>query len=85
MTERRRPEPKTKTKRVQASFDEETLARIDALIPGMSAEWMKGKRAKRADVLRKLVLEGLTAEEERAAAKPPESTRQRRKKTGPKA
>jgi len=49
MTDRSRSEPRT---RVQVSFDEGTLDRIDALIPILSAEWMKGKRAKRADVLR---------------------------------
>jgi hypothetical protein len=47
------------TKHVAVRLDEETLARVDALIPAFSTPW---RRAKRSDVLRALIHAGLEAE-----------------------
>ncbi|MFT3764393.1 MAG: hypothetical protein QM820_02565 [Minicystis sp.] len=44
------------TKHVAVRLDEQTLARVDALIPALSTPWRK---AKRSDVLRALIHAGL--------------------------
>ena len=41
---------------VAVRLDEQTLARVDALIPNLSTPW---RAAKRSDVLRALILAGL--------------------------
>jgi hypothetical protein len=47
------------TKHVAVRLDEQTLARVDALIPGFSTPWHP---AKRSDVLRALIHAGLEVE-----------------------
>jgi hypothetical protein len=49
------------TKHVAVRLDEQTLVRVDALIPSLSTPWRK---AKRSDVLRALIHAGLEAETE---------------------
>jgi hypothetical protein len=44
--------------RVAVRLDAETVARVDALIPGLSTPW---HTAKRSDALRMLILAGLRA------------------------
>jgi hypothetical protein len=46
------------TKHVAVRLDEQTLVRVDALIPSLSTPWRK---AKRSDVLRALIHAGLQA------------------------
>jgi hypothetical protein len=46
------------TKHVAVRLDEQTLLRVDALIPALSTPW---RPAKRSDVLRALILAGLDA------------------------
>jgi hypothetical protein len=46
------------TKHVAVRLDEETLVRVDALIPALSTPW---RRARRSDVLRALIYAGLEA------------------------
>jgi len=67
---------------VSVYLDEETLARIDALRPSLSA----GRRtAKRSDVLRMVTLSGLTVvEEQQRAAKRPAKVPRPRKAREPK-
>jgi hypothetical protein len=48
-------------------LDLSTLGRVDAFIPAMSTPW---RAAKRSDVLRALIVEGLQVLEARHAAKP---------------
>jgi hypothetical protein len=55
---------------VAVRLDEETIARIDALVPGLSSAW---HTAKRSDALRAVILAGLDtieAQRSRAARKP---------------
>jgi hypothetical protein len=47
------------TKHVAVRLDEETLVRVDALIPALSTPW---RPAKRSDVLRALIHAGLETE-----------------------
>jgi hypothetical protein len=47
------------TKHVAVRLDEQTLARVDALIPALSTPW---RHAKRSDVLRALIHTGLEVE-----------------------
>jgi len=47
------------TKHVAVRLDEQTLARVDALIPALSTPW---RPARRSDVLRALIHAGLEAE-----------------------
>jgi hypothetical protein len=47
------------TKHVAVRLDEQTLVRVDALIPSLSTPWRK---AKRSDVLRALIHAGLEAD-----------------------
>ncbi len=47
------------TKHVAVRLDEQTLSRVDALIPSLSTPWRK---AKRSDVLRALIHAGLEAQ-----------------------
>jgi hypothetical protein len=44
------------TKHVAVRLDEQTLVRVDALIPSLSTPW---RTARRSDVLRALILAGL--------------------------
>jgi len=44
------------TQHVAVRLDDETIARVDALIPLLSTPW---RRARRSDVLRALILAGL--------------------------
>ncbi len=55
------------TKHVAVRLDEETLARVDALIPTLSTPW---HQAKRSDVLRALIHAGLEAQEHLGPAPP---------------
>lgn len=55
-------------KHVAVRLDAETLARVDALVPGLSTPW---HNAKRSDALRMLILEGLDANEARSPRKRP--------------
>jgi len=70
-------------KLVAVRLDEETMDRIEALVPSLSTDWRK---AKRADALRKLILSGLAAEEARqrstAPPAPPPGPRKARKPKG---
>jgi hypothetical protein len=50
----------TQTKHIAVRIDTETVARVDALVPGLSSAW---HRAKRSDALRYLILAGLAAVE----------------------
>ena len=59
---RRGPSP-----HISLRLDLSTLGRVDAFIPAMSTPW---RAAKRSDVLRALILEGLQVLEARHAAKP---------------
>lgn len=63
------------TRHVAVRLDAETLARVDALIPGFSTEW---REAKRSDVLRALIHAGL-AVHEREHDRPPPGARQARR------
>jgi hypothetical protein len=47
------------TKHVAVRLDEQTLVRVDALIPSLSTPW---RTARRSDVLRALILSGLEAQ-----------------------
>ena len=47
------------TKHVAVRLDEQTLARVDALIPALSTPW---RPARRSDVIRALIHAGLEAE-----------------------
>jgi hypothetical protein len=58
----------TQDKHVAVRLDTETVARVDALVPGLSSAW---HRAKRSDALRYLILEGLAAVEGKRAPSPP--------------
>jgi hypothetical protein len=49
-----------KSKHVAMRLDPETVARVDALLPGLSSAW---HTAKRSDALRYLILAGLAAVE----------------------
>jgi hypothetical protein len=62
------------SKHVAVRIDEETLAKVDALIPAFSTPW---HTAKRSDVLRALILAGL---ELQAAGGEPRKPRKPRKK-----
>jgi hypothetical protein len=64
----------TVSKHVAVRVDLDTLARIDALVPGLSSSWHK---AKRSDALRLLIVTGLDTIEARSERKPP--LRKRRK------
>jgi len=57
------------TKHVAVRLDEETLVRVDALIPSLSTPWRK---AKRSDVLRALIHAGLEAETRSTTGAPPD-------------
>ena len=59
---RREPSP-----HISLRLDRSTLGRVDAFIPAMSTPW---RAAKRSDVLRALLLEGLQVLEARNATKP---------------
>jgi len=63
------------TKHVAVRLDEQTLARVDALIPVLSTAW---RRAKRSDVLRALIHAGLAAEARGAPDWPARRRRARR-------
>jgi len=52
---------------VSFRLDLSTLGRVDGVIPAVSTPW---RAAKRSDVLRALILEGLQVLEARHAAKP---------------
>lgn len=56
----------TLAKHVAVRLDAETVARIDALLPGLSTAWFK---AKRSDALRAVILAGLDVIETRKACK----------------
>lgn len=53
---------------VTVRLDAETIARLDALIPALSTPWL---RARRADVLRRVILSGVIALEQLRGVKPP--------------
>ena len=55
------------TRHVSLRLDLSTLSRVDGLIPAVSTPW---RAAKRSDVLRAIILEGLQVLEARDAAKP---------------
>jgi hypothetical protein len=63
------------TKHVAVRLDEPTLARVDALIPGLSTPWRK---AKRSDVLRALIHAGLEAQSRSGPDWPDKPKRARR-------
>ena len=62
------------SKHVAVRIDDDTLAKIDALIPAYSTPWHS---AKRSDVLRALILAGLGLQ---AAKLPPEKPAKSRKR-----
>lgn len=69
MSEPERPEkPSAFVKHVDVRLDPDVLARLDALIPTMSTEW---RQARRSDVLRRVILSGLTVIEKQQATKTP--------------
>jgi hypothetical protein len=63
------------TKHVAVRLDEQTLARVDALIPALSTPW---RQARRSDVLRALIHGGLVTEERRVGAAPGKQRRAKR-------
>jgi hypothetical protein len=66
------------TKHVAVRLDEETLARVDALIPTLSTSW---HRAKRSDVLRALIHAGLESSARLGPAPPLSAAPRARRKT----
>jgi hypothetical protein len=64
------------TRHVAVRLDEQTLARVDALIPMLSTPW---REAKRSDVLRALIHAGLEAQMGSPAG--PDATPSPRRKT----
>lgn len=69
------------TKHVAVRLDEETLARVDALIPTLSTSW---HRAKRSDVLRALIHAGLESSAHLGPAPPLSAAPRPRRKTAAK-
>lgn len=63
------------TQHVAVRLDEETITRVDSLIPVLSMPWRK---ARRSDVLRALIVVGLE-EHAKTGSLPPEPPRQRDK------
>lgn len=59
------PKAKPEHEHVSVRLSAEIIARIDALCPGLSTEWLK---AKRSDALRKVILSGLDVVERQRAA-----------------
>jgi hypothetical protein len=55
-----------KTKHIAVRLNSDTVARVDALVPGLSSAWHK---AKRSDAIRYLILAGLAAVEGQAERK----------------
>lgn len=60
---------------VAVRLDEQTLARVDALIPALSTPW---RRARRSDVLRALIHAGLEAQARSGPEWPAKAKRPRR-------
>lgn len=63
------------TRHVAVRLDEQTLARLDALIPSLSTPW---REARRLDVLRALIHTGLAVQANRGPEWPGGTRRARR-------
>lgn len=66
-----------KANHASVRLDPETFARVDALIPQIK---IAGRKAKRSDVLRALILSGLTLHE---TARPTDPTEEEQEKPSP--